>query len=551
MKISFTYDNKESNSKKALLLNELEKKRQSKISDTNSLKNTLTLTNKTDATKLEQFNASFAKINNVSNIELQLQPDSSNNLTNVSYNSNVIDDILSNTLINNKIDNKREQFANLNIYNNNQPILKENANEFDYIKDTPSIQFIIHNNTDYTNLNQFQKFSENVIRESTDLFESDRMNINNVFNMTSKIYAHNNQFGLIFNDNVDTNHFQIQNNGGVEIANLYEIINKNINILKRRGINTIHNVYQSTYNNDIKSTGLGDFIRGCYFLIEFCKKYGFNYKVIFNNDIANGLESNNNNLTISNIKKNIFNKPVLAEIKIYNKNNFMNYNISHDNFVMEPIKDVNIIESFTEYLVNTSLQLRNHLLIYCIAYPVCDEISEETKQTMREILEPNGEIKLTVNQVLQGLSLKHRKYITIHIRSGDNYLNDVGNSHFKKQYIRTLINEIKNVIYQNNKSSEYLLLTDNNSVKSLVLKVLSQENINIKSLFKEIIHTSLINASNSNINDKTKNTLTEFYLLSFSQKIYSFSSYQHGSGFSYWCAKTFNIPYSCKYMPSD
>ena len=48
--------------------------------------------------------------------------------------------------------------------------------------------------------------------------------------------------------------------------------------------------------------------------------------------------------------------------------------------------------------------------------------------------------------------------------------------------------------------------------------------------------------------EKVKNTLIDFYLLSQSKSIFSYSAYQHGSGFSYWCAKTFNIPYVCKYV---
>ena len=40
----------------------------------------------------------------------------------------------------------------------------------------------------------------------------------------------------------------------------------------------------------------------------------------------------------------------------------------------------------------------------------------------------------------------------------------------------------------------------------------------------------------------------DFYLLANSNTIHSLTSYPHGSGFSYWCAKTFNIPYVCKYI---
>jgi SsrA-binding protein len=44
-------------------------------------------------------------------------------------------------------------------------------------------------------------------------------------------------------------------------------------------------------------------------------------------------------------------------------------------------------------------------------------------------------------------------------------------------------------------------------------------------------------------NNKVKNTLVDFYVMATSKKIYSFSVYDHGTGFSRWCAETYNIPY--------
>jgi hypothetical protein len=38
-------------------------------------------------------------------------------------------------------------------------------------------------------------------------------------------------------------------------------------------------------------------------------------------------------------------------------------------------------------------------------------------------------------------------------------------------------------------------------------------------------------------NEKIRNTMLDFYLMSKSSAIYSLTSYPHGSGFSYWCAK--------------
>ena len=45
---------------------------------------------------------------------------------------------------------------------------------------------------------------------------------------------------------------------------------------------------------------------------------------------------------------------------------------------------------------------------------------------------------------------------------------------------------------------------------------------------------------------QVENSLIEFFTMSLSKEIYSISAYDHGSGFSYWCANLFDIPYSSK-----
>ena len=48
--------------------------------------------------------------------------------------------------------------------------------------------------------------------------------------------------------------------------------------------------------------------------------------------------------------------------------------------------------------------------------------------------------------------------------------------------------------------------------------------------------------------DNIKNNMIEFYIMSKSSSILSISLYEHGSGFSKWCAETWNIPYTGIYM---
>jgi hypothetical protein len=306
-----------------------------------------------------------------------------------------------------------------------------------------------------------------------------------------------------------------------------------INMIKSSGIKTINNVYQPIYKDDVKSTGLGDFIRGSYFLMEFCSKYDLNYKIVFNNKMSLFLK-NKDNRDLNNITNNI---------KSFKDNNVVSLLISNEDYVLNPIKNKDILSIFTKYLKDCISCNKTDMFIYCTCFPINETISENDKIIMQKILEPTNTLKIEVNNILKVQSLKPKNYTTIHIRSGDNYLNDNSNTAFKKSYI---VNLIENIRFSSNDKENLFLICDNNNIKNILLNILP----NLKCIFREIIHLSIsdINVENEN---KIKNTLIEFYLLSFSKEIISFSCYKHGSGFSYWCAKTFNIPYSCKYISTN
>ena len=60
----------------------------------------------------------------------------------------------------------------------------------------------------------------------------------------------------------------------------YLFNNNGIQLLHNKNIRVINNVYQDNYKDNIKPTGFGDFIRGCYFLIQFCCKFNFKANII-------------------------------------------------------------------------------------------------------------------------------------------------------------------------------------------------------------------------------------------------------------------------------
>ena len=117
------------------------------------------------------------------------------------------------------------------------------------------------------------------------------------------------------------------------------------------------------------------------------------------------------------------------------------------------------------------------------------------------------------------------------------------NKIFYNKYLDKLKKEIIKFINNSTNDTKFLIIADNNEIKLL----LKQQFPDIKIILKEITHFGEGVVLEE---EKIKNTLVDFYLLSFANKIISFSTYKHGSGFSFWCAKTFNIPYISKYINS-
>ena len=344
----------------------------------------------------------------------------------------------------------------------------------------------------------------------------------------------------IFDTNSDN---MLDSNGNNNFNGL--IIPYNVERIRKKGIKKFYNVYQSKYNSGkANATGLGDFIRGCYFMIEFCDEHNFEYNVLFNNSISKFLKIKTPNIGV--ISK------MLEGVVFFRNNNLLEYNIQN-NFILEPIKNnVNIMVDFVEYTLN-SLYYDNNVFIYNNAFPRYD-IKDHHKTYMRRILEPTDDIKVNVHKIMTELNLCSKQFYLIHIRAGDNYLKKESST-FKKEFISKLINNIKNDIGQimningigngnsNGKKEipNFLLISDNNEIKS-ILKCFFP---NFKIFIKPITHFGEgVELEEENV----KNTLIDFYIISFAKSIYAYSVYKHGSGFSYWCAKTFNINYTCKYI---
>lgn len=280
-------------------------------------------------------------------------------------------------------------------------------------------------------------------------------------------------------------------------------------------------VFQRNYNNGrINSTGVGDFIRGSYFIIQFCEKHGLQYVIDFSkHPISQFLH----------MFAESFNPDVKPSANVNKFSGSIN--------IFEPANKHEADTLMADFAFYASSQLTHNSTkyVYTIAYPVA-KIDAKHKAHMRSVLKPTTQFEATIAKEMTSLKIAPRKYIVLHVRCGDSYLinnrsmNNIDNLHMFKKELENL-----------NANNTYLLISDS----ALLKKIVAATYPFIKMNFHEITHTGeglIIDSS------KLRNTMIDFYLISLASSVVSFSVYQHGSGFSRWCAETFEVPYKWCYM---
>ena len=161
-----------------------------------------------------------------------------------------------------------------------------------------------------------------------------------------------------------------------------------LNILQLTNV-TIENVYQEKYGPDINASGLGDFIRGSYFLMQFCEEN----QLLFNINMLNH--------PISRFLEFYQNKQPL-DYKNINKFDLTNFNpsILDDNILIN-MYDCTINNDFIYFLKDKAVHNKK-IYTYLITYPTII-IAEEHKIYMRHILKPTKYLSLLVDEQLTKL----------------------------------------------------------------------------------------------------------------------------------------------------
>lgn len=151
-----------------------------------------------------------------------------------------------------------------------------------------------------------------------------------------------------------------------------------------------------------------------------------------------------------------------------------------------------------------------------------EPIEEDVKDFIRELISPNNDIINDINQIIQSLPCD---YIVKHVRLGDAEM--VRNQQNTNKYMY-LLNRLISM-----RTSKDVLFSDSYNFKKF-----ASSRAGFMSLNTETSHLGY----HTDLN-KLKNTMIDFYLISKSKMIYSYSEYSWNSGFVYWSSVIYNIPF--------
>jgi hypothetical protein len=291
----------------------------------------------------------------------------------------------------------------------------------------------------------------------------------------------------------------------------------NIQFTNPGGVRKIVNVYVLTCQGGEKTPGLGDYLRGCFHLLQLSK--------LLNIEFAMDLSAHplsrylNKSASIEGVNHSCvhYYKEFNLEkswIECYRSAN--NINITYLNGIINWLNN----------------QKGPVVSIFSNSVPFFFKYSKEGMTFIRENLEPNSEMIEHINRALTNLNLQPKQYGVIHIRSGDQNIKE--NSNVSTSFVMRIKEILRNII---NPRNTYLLISDSNDLKRF-LTVFT----NFRILFKSIEHLGGDNLNNNNT-DGIRNTLLEFYLMSNSNSVVSMSVYDHISGFSQYCCAAYEIPF--------
>lgn len=252
------------------------------------------------------------------------------------------------------------------------------------------------------------------------------------------------------------------------------------------------NVY-SLINNQ---QGIGDYIRGCFCMIQILRK---------------------NNI------------PFDMDISTHAAQRWLNPTTRYPHRQLEQINHGVCNRPDRLQYIESKLEKANGLYtFFSNEYPI-DPITIEEKIFIRNKLLPSVEMKEYIQQTKNNWGITG-SYNILHLRCGDACLNG------EPPNYDLFVREIQKLVMD---STPYVILSDSLHMKEHLHKLYPQFIMSMDNP----VHTC--NCTNG---ENLKDTMRDFFLFTTARKVYAFSIYGHGSGFSEWACQLYDVPYHAKHI---
>lgn len=302
----------------------------------------------------------------------------------------------------------------------------------------------------------------------------------------------------------------------------------NSSFLNRKSSNplfkTILFTYQPKYMFNKSFTGFGDLIRASYYLLQFSEKINVEFRILIHDHP---------------IKKYLthFQTPSTSDPMCYYFSDFnAEYKKRGNSVIYYEYRNVdNALIQFLNLITTSDLSVH----VYWINHPNLDNIKPHHRAFIRNQFSPIPFITEQVDLRLEYLNLEKQQFTVLHIRVDDTYFleDSVRNSQRNKINFKLVGRTIRALL---SKNETIIVLSNSNFIKKIIVSRFPM----VKIQFHDIGHVC-----DEHVNDsQVINTLVDFYTMSCAKYIVGLSTYMHGSGFSKWCALTFQIPYVCYFI---
>jgi hypothetical protein len=240
------------------------------------------------------------------------------------------------------------------------------------------------------------------------------------------------------------------------------------------------------FNFDYGMGGIGDYFKFFMYALKYCIDHNIRLYLYIKHDINKYIKLKYDKMYIN-----------INNIKYKNINKY---------------KDLEDIDDKDIYLINP-------FIFYDVQQEVYDNA---TKCILDDIFYFTEDI---LNNTIQ------EKYISIHLRLGDKFLETDKNYIVCKEDVRVYNEKKLNKFLEDNKDKNIYFFCDNYAFKKNIKD--NYENVHIIDV--KVGHTSLLNVTE----DEIKNSIIEFYILSKSEKIY----WASWSGFSFMASRFYNTKF--------